>query len=60
MTKEADRRAVSEGTHAFVGTLIDMAVLTGGGEIRIGALVLQENAVAIHDDVSHKTAAVGE
>ena len=41
-----------------VGALVDVALLAGRGEVRVGLLVLQQHAVAVQQDVRDEAAVV--
>ena len=51
---------VAKRAHALVGALVDVPLLAGRREVRVGLLVLQQHAVAVHEDVGDEAAAVRE
>jgi hypothetical protein len=47
MAKESDGGSVAERFHSFVGSLIEMAVISGRRKFRVGFLVTEQDAIAV-------------
>jgi hypothetical protein len=52
VAEQADRAAVAVRAHALVGALVEVALLAGGGILRVELLVLEQDRVAVAEDVA--------